>query len=310
LKTIALLLALAAPPGGAASASPVPPAQPAAEIDASAFSHALRVTVPASPDGVARLALPAAVVAVAQADLADLRVVDEGSRQWPYILREEAAHEDVDLRVEVQRLEPGRSRYALALPVAPVPVDAVTLQIDREFYDRGYRLVGEPPGSGLGRTETLATGRLARPAGGPASLVIAFPRARVAKLALFVDDGDEAPLPIGAAKAGLPVAELRLVAPAGVYTLLVGNAEAHAPRYELARVRERVVEAAGVACEVGALEANPKYRTLARREEGDQGGMAQRALWAVMALAVVGLGALTLRLSRKEQGGAPKGEGE
>ncbi|MFT3764276.1 MAG: hypothetical protein QM820_01950 [Minicystis sp.] len=306
----ALALALLAAP--AAAAEPPLPQQPAAEIDPARFTHAAPLTVPPAPEGVARVRLGPAVLAAARADLADLRVVDGSSRQWPYVLRTEAEREEVPLRVELSRGERGRSRYLLALPVSPAAVDAVTIRVDRAFFDRPYRLTGDVPTAGPEpvRAVPLASGRLTRAAGGPEAIDIAFPRLRVTALTLLVDDGDEAPLPVTSARAGLPLAEIRLVAPAGAYTLLAGDADAEPPRYEIARLRDRVLGAEAPAATVGPIGPNPRYR---RVEMGT--GMQQTALWAVMGLAVVVLVGLTLRLSRREQergpgGGAPpEGQG-
>ena len=204
------------------------PQQPAAEIDPARFTHAAPLAIPPSPDGVTRVRLGPAVLAAARADLADLRGVDAASRQWPYVRRPEAEREEVALRVELGRGERGRSRYLLALPVAPAAVDVITLRVDRAFFDRPYRLTGDIPGDGAApiRAVVLASGRLGRVTGGPETLDIAFARTRVTSLTLVVDDGDAAPLPLTAARATLPLAEIRVVAPAGAYTLLAGDADA------------------------------------------------------------------------------------
>ena len=127
----------------------------------------------------------------------------------------------------------------------------------------------------------------------------------VRALVLVIDDGDEAPLPIVSARAEAKVAELRLVAPAGAYTLLAGNRDAHAPRYELGETpdaRARVLGAPAGDAQVGAPAPNPRHK----RPGGAAAGWEKEALWGVLTLAVIALGALTLRLSRKEQPPAPR----
>src|SRR5262249_55954652 len=151
-----------------------------------------------------------------------VRVVDGASRQWPFVLIADAGHDTLALRVDPGRAEAGHSRFRLVPPVDPMVLDGVTLRIDRERFDRRYRLLGEMSG---GRAPVLATGRLVRAPAEPAAIEIAFPRTRVAELALVVDDGDEAPLPLAGAQGRVPVAELRLLAPAGAYTLLAGDLE-------------------------------------------------------------------------------------
>lgn len=282
---------------GVAAADPLPQ-QPAAEIDPARFAQATPFTVPPSPEGVARLRVGPAVLAAARADLGDLRVVDAARRQWPYVIRAERYHEDLPLSVSRSQEDRGASRYTLAPATAPVPVDEVTLVIDRPFFDRSYRLFAETA-SGAFRREALASGRLTRATGGPAEVTVPFLRQRVTAFALVVDDGDEAPLPLTQARASIPVAELWIVAPAGSYVLLAGDPDAEAPRYEIASIRERVLKAAAPACAAGTTGPNPQRR--GRLDPGE--GFEKTALWGVMGLAVVLLLTLTLRLSRREAEG-------
>ena len=298
---LAMAMLLVAAP---ARAEPLP-REPAAEIDRAPFSHTRSVTVPPSPEGVARIRIDPESAAVARADLADVRVVDASSRQWPYVLRTEAERGDAPLRVELSDGDRGRSRYRLSPPIAPAAIDGVTLTIDRAFFDRPYRLLGVLPDSAPERRATLlASGHIERVLGSPATIEIGFSRTRVAAVELLIEDGDEAPLPITSASASQPLAEIRLVAPPGAYTLLVGDPSAEPPRYEIAKLRDRVLAASAPACELGPRAPSPVHRAPAPRH--DQRG--QVALWAAMALAVLGLGWLTLRLSRKE-GAQGKGAG-
>src|SRR5439155_1102654 len=57
-----------------------------AEVDTRLYARRRRITVAPSPDGLSRLSLTAEDVAHARPDLADVRVVDAASRQWPYLL--------------------------------------------------------------------------------------------------------------------------------------------------------------------------------------------------------------------------------
>lgn len=282
-------------------AEPIP-VQPAAEIDPAPFTQALRLTVPASPSGVTRVLLGPAVLAAARADLGDVRVIDASRRQWPYVVRREGKREAIALAVSVTRPERGRSRHRLALEVGPAPIDALALRVDRAFYDRPYRLLAELADAPAPRAPvTLTAGRLARAAGAPEVAVIGFEPSRVAELALVIEDGDEAPLPITSAEAALWLPELRLVAPPGAYTLLTGDRRAAPPRYEIARLRDRVLSADAPLAELGPLGPSPLHRPPAPPDEG----LPKSALWAVMALAIAALGWLALRLSRQEEAKGP-----
>jgi hypothetical protein len=276
---------------------------PAAELDAAPFSWAMPLAARPSPEGVTRFLLPPEVLAPSRADLADLRVVDGSSRQWPYLLREDAASPDRPLAVGAPRVEAGRSRYDLGLPVRPLVVDRLTVHVDRAIFDRAYTVTGEPS---PGATLLLARGRLVRAAGDPGEIAIPLSRSRVEKLALVVDDGDEAPLPIVAAHARVPLPELVLVAPAGAYTLLTGDPEARPPRYEIAGARDDVLAVRAGDAQAGPVAPNPRHRAPPERRPET---MERWGIWGVMVLAVVALGALALRLARREGDGAAKKEG-
>jgi hypothetical protein len=280
-----LWVAVAAP---ARAEEPAFVLQPAAVLDAAPFAYAISLRALAGAEGVSRVPLGPALIAAAREDLADLRVVDGASRQWPFVLVRDAGQEAIALRVEGPRVAGGSSSWTLVPPVSPAVVSGITLRVDRESFDRGYRLLGSVDG----HDAPLAAGRLTRRGDQPPEITVTLPRRRVAELTLVVDDGDEAPLPLSAARASSPVAELRLVAPAGGYTLLLGDAGARAPRYEIAGVRDRVLAAHAGTAELGPLAPNPAYASPKAADPRHS-----YALWLVMGLAVVALGALTLRLS-------------
>jgi hypothetical protein len=297
---LALSLAALAPP--ARAGEPAFAVLPAAVIDVAPFSWSMPLMARPSQEGVSHVLLSPEVLAASRPDMADLRVVDASSRQWPYLIREDVATVDRALGIAAPAVEAGRSRYALGLPVGPLVVDRLTVRVDRAIFDRVFQVVGALYASGAGDGIVLARGRLARAAGAPAEVVIALSRARVDKLALVVEDGDEAPLPLAAARVTVPVPELVLVAPAGAYTLVTGEAEARPPRYEIAGARDQVLAAPAGEAEAGPLARNPRHREPVRVEEREQW-----ALWGAMALAVALLGALALRLARREgQGGEGK----
>ncbi len=179
IALLALLLPLlAAPPARAQEQPSAFSREPAAVLDPATFTHAAPVRARPSPDGVSRLRLAPPVLAVAQPGLADLRVVDGASRQWPFVIVPDTTRETLSLQLTPVPLprpsargEPGRSRWRLLLPVAPVDLDELTLHIDRDTFDRGYRLSGElpapRPGPAPPPTTPLSSGRLTRAAAAP-----------------------------------------------------------------------------------------------------------------------------------------------
>lgn len=271
---------------------------PGSTVNRSVYTHRRALGIRPPLDGLTRLALTAADAAAARPDFADLRVVDQTGRQWPYLLQPGAVHLWERVGVGNPKRRRRHSRYDLLLPAAPIVVDQVELDAAVPFFDRGYRLVGRRADDD---TEiTLSQGRLALRAERPRPVVIGFPAARVKSLRLEVDDGDEAPLAFRAARVRTSAPELFLVAPAGQYELLVGNAAATVPRYDLDRVRDVVLGVHSGEASMGQLEPNPGYSRLAPLVSAERAGslISQVVLWAVLAGAVVVLTAVTLRLVR------------
>src|SRR5262249_12797081 len=201
----------------------------------------------------------------------DLRVVDADGRQWPYLLQADAAHTWETLAVATAHSRRGASQYDLQLPVQPLTIDEVVLESDARFFDRAYRLSARRASDG--GDETLASGRLAVRGDRAAPVSIAFQPRRVDALQLAVEDGDEAPLVFRSARARAIEPELFLVAPAGDYTLLVGDPDAAAPRYELERVRDVILAVDSGDATTGALAGNPDYSLRARLRGAPSAGM-------------------------------------
>ena len=160
---------------------------------------------------------------------------------------------------------------------------------------RTFKLAGVDEAGG---DRVLAEGRLARSAGDPMPVVINFRSTRLNKLALTIDDGDDASLALRAFAARVPVPDVFVAAPAGSYTLLLGSRDTAAPSYELARVRDVVLSVAAGDAVAGPIEKNPGFSVAARITRGK--GAQTTLLWAALIAAVVVLGGLTLRLVRQD----------
>jgi hypothetical protein len=268
------------------------------ELDRRPFSHRRWLRVTPSAEGLSRLVLQPEDTALLRPDLGDLRIVDEGSRQWAYLLEERATVESRELPVVERHTERGVSRYALALPVAPAVLDQVAIDPHEPFFDRGFQLEAALDERHQ-HTTTLARGRLVRRVGDPRPVFVELPALAIHTLELRIEDGDDSPLELESIGARLPLAEVFFAAPAGEYDLLLGQPEAAAPRYELARIRSVVLAVAGAEAWMGPLTANPDYapgsRIAGRR------GVLQVALWLAIVAAVVFLTALTLRLAKGER---------
>jgi hypothetical protein len=238
-------------------------------------------------------------VAHARADLADVRVVDSESRQWPYLIEHNALTETVLLRIESEEHRDGTSTYALALPVAPLRIAGIVLEADAPFFHRPYRLLA---GDGEAADGLVSRGRLVKDGRNPKPVRISFAPEHIEALELTVEDGDDAPLAFRSVRAALRLPELFLAAPAGDYVLLVGNPEATPPRYELEQVRDVVLAVSSNPARTGELEPNPSYSVRARfTAGGSPTELLQRVIvWGVLLVAVAVLGLLTLRVARRD----------
>ncbi len=229
----------------------------------------------------------------------------------PYILETGVAPATVPLTVE--RLSDPRprdrrteSRYRLQLGEAPsvgrltLPLAALELEVAERFFDRPARLLTEAPG-GRGQ-QVLFVGRLARNVepraqGAPPPLVIPLEGSRHPELTLQVDEGDNAPLTLTAARAVVRVPRITFKSGSGAYQLLLGNREATAPRYDLASLRQEVLAYSALAASASPAEANPAFR----RFVGDYWSDAPPTLllWGTLLVAVVALLLLTARVIRR-----------
>jgi hypothetical protein len=273
--------------------------RPGAELDRETFSHRRRVSATPSPEGLSRLALAPEDLAVLAPDLADLRIVDQSSRQWAYLLEGKAVDSGRELVVEPPSTENGVTRYRFELPVTPMTVDRLVIDAPAPFFDRAFSLAAAVDEKGK-RVVSLASGRLVRRVGDPRPVTIPVPATRIYSLELEVVDGGDSPLVLSSVSLRFPVPELYFAAPAGEYELLLGHPGASAPRYELERIRPMVLAVESSNAVVQPLEANPDFRPGARA--ANRAGALQLVLWIVVIALVVFLTALTLKLAREKPG--------
>jgi hypothetical protein len=272
--------------------------RPGAAIDTRLYTHRRPLAVPASLEGLTRVALGPEDVARARDDLSDVRIVDTGSRQWPYLLERDSRTETVALTVRAPVRDRTRTSYALVGPATPLRLDGLAIDVEQPFVDRPFRLLAKSGDAAAAEERVVAEGRIVRRSGESGAFRVAFRAARVESLRLVVDDGNEAPLALRTVAAQVPLPELYLTAPEGAYFLLVGNSADTAPSYELARVRDAVLAVSSAALPAGPLDANPAYSAHARPL--DRGRLEQAFFWVVLVLTVAILGTVTLRLARRE----------
>jgi hypothetical protein len=270
--------------------------RPGAVVDRRLFSHLRSLTVPSTAEGLSRLRIEPADLAVLNDDLSDLRVTDDTSRQWPYLLERDAATDLVPLEVEGPKSRDRTSRYTLRLPVSPMRFDRLILDTGAGFFDRGFSL--EAKSADKKEDQIILRGRLTRPVDDPRPVNLAVPAVRLASIDLVVEDGDDAPLEFRSARARVVLPEVYLTAPEGRYALLLGAPDQDPPRYELERVRDVVLAVKAAPIAAGALETNRDYSLHARLQ--GQGYRQTALLWIALSAAVLVLVILTLRLARRE----------
>ena len=175
---------------------------PGAELDPRAFSHRRHARGPPVAGGPVAPRAHRRGRARCAPDLADLRVVDADRRQWPYLLEQRVAERRRDSAWRPpSRASAARSRYELALPAAPLRVDersrsSSDVAVLRPAVRADPRRRRTAP-SAARRTARLA--KQARARGPPRSRSPAG--AASPRSSSRIDDGDDAPLALRAARA-------------------------------------------------------------------------------------------------------------
>ena len=247
-------------------------------------------------EGASRFVLDAAVLAAARTDLADLRVVDANGAQWPYLVR------DTDpLRLAVTLGAPVRetveTRYEVPLPAARLAVGELDVDPDAPIVARSVRVLGIDP---RGDEIQIGAGQLARYAtGDPGALSVPLSYGdRVSAMWLAVTDGSETPLAFRTSTLVVPTPEIVLVAPPGSYRVLVGDETAQAPTYEIESIRGLLDAIPLDDATLGPVAANPAHHEPTFWDRNDTSTL---ALWALLVVAILVLGALTWRASRSPE---------
>jgi hypothetical protein len=271
-----------------------------AAVDRSTFSHAAGVTLAEAPEGLTRIELTPAFLAVAGMAMSDVRLLSEDGLQWPYVVARDVRDVVVSVPVTLSedRSRPGWSRYALRVPFAMAPT-RMAVDPEEAFFSRTFALHGSIEGSPSGSEPIiLLEMRGERDGEGRAPVELFLSGQRFTELSLLVEDGDEAPLTLTEVTVHLDVHDLLVTAPAGTYELVVGDPLAEAPTYDLSRVSEDVLSNVAIAtATLGEVHANPAFHEPTFLERS---GWQSLVLWAVLIVSVLVLLVLTLRLARNE----------
>jgi len=157
---------------------------------------------------------------------------------------------------------PGETRLTLTLPARNLPVSALVLTTDEPIFQRRVRVVQSRfEEQGIVESE-VAAGTISRAAGvGGENLRLALERVLPEReVVLVIDNEDNPPLPVAEVRALVrPVRLVFHAAEAGEYRLLVGNARATAPRYDLAAFAGELSKLHPVALQIGGLVPQPEF---------------------------------------------------
>ncbi len=278
-----------------------------APLDTGIFRH--RRAVSAAPIGLAAIRLDAAVLA-GSSDLTDVRVRTPDGRQLPYLLEQRDEPLSVPLATAAGAspslpralVRAGLSAHALALPQPAFPEARLVLETSARVFTREVDVYLDPDQHRPGRHGPVhlasASWAHADPSRPAPPLAVTLPALRAHRLLVTLDDGDNAPLPLAAARLLLPSYRLRFFHPGTALELLYGADAVAAPRYDLALLAPRLRAASAREVALGAAPADPPA--------ADGGaGTARMVFWAVLGAAVLGLLVLVARLVGR--GGAAPG---
>ena len=231
--------------------------------------------------GLARLELDADILSVARDDLGDLRLLDPQDRQLAYLLERHPLGHLWSPPAADWQVQGSFSRFKVTLPAASLRARALVLTSERGRFQRRVLLRPAVPAGHDEPAPLLETGWEAE-GDGPSRLVLPLDRRLPAQIWVDVDHGDNAPIPLQPPSLVLPAATLWAVIPADVpFRLLYGAASLVAPRYDLAFLREQLLEAPASDASLGPV------RTLEPAEKPVNDRLLVGAAIALLALALL-----------------------
>jgi hypothetical protein len=260
--------------------------------------------------GLVALPLDAAVLSRSRgpaARFADVRIVDRTNRQIPYVIerRDEPLSIDVPIALATDKQAssmgraPGvnRSVYVIRFPHADLPAGALALETSARIFQRSVELgVLRPPDrrrrDAWFEVIAASTWRHADQQTSAPALTMRVPTVDRTELLLAVDEGDNAPLPVVAARVLLPSYRLRFFRPEKTeLRLAYGRDDLPPPRYDLSLLAPQVMGAP-------AREISATPERAGGAETSPPSFVSPRVFWAFLSTAVIALLVLIVRLVR------------
>jgi hypothetical protein len=257
-------------------ASPAPPLglEPGSVLDATGFRYVRQL--PGAAAGLVALQLDGGVLANSagpQARFSDVRVLDAGNRQIPYLVerRDEPLEvaltlaPAVDAKAAELKTVPGQQRsiYRVSLPHRRLPASTLVLDTSARVFQRTVQVGFERLPDRRHRDawfdvrSTSVWQHVDQQAAAPA-LSVRLEGDDQRDLLVIVDEGDNAALPITGARLLLPSYRLRFYQPPDASLRLVyGRADLQPPRYDLALLAQQVMGAPARAAAAEPESAEP-----------------------------------------------------
>lgn len=246
--------------------------------------------IPNARAGLTVLLLDADVLARSN-ELADVRIVDKDARQIPYLVEKRDEPLVLPLKLENVTAAAGTSMYRVNLPYSTLSYGTrIVLRTSSRVFERNIELraVAEPRRGRKTTTFASAVWRATDPELLPPAITFDPMLRGHEALEIVVHEGDNAPLPIASVELLLPSIALRFHHPGSTLELLYGNAQAGAPRYDVALLAPRMFAQQANELSLGAIA--PQAKT----DESESG--ARKFFWIAIGVVAIVLLVLLARL--------------
>jgi hypothetical protein len=268
-----------------------------ATIDVAAWR--VRKSLKPTLGGVLQVELDPEVLAHAQPDFSDLRLVRDG-RQVPYIVEHTSISRPLAAEVAMANdpKKPKQTRWSLKLAPRGLPVDRLVCDADTPLFKRDFRLYevvsddrGREYEHDLGQASWVQT---------PEKKTKHFTlylsgKPQTESLYLETYNGDNPPIALSNFQLYYPVTRLLFKSTAAPLSLYYDQRDVTAPSYDLSLMASQILAAEKTAIPLGAEEQLKKVSWSERASSGS-GGI---AFWGILALVVIVLLILISRLLPK-----------
>ncbi|MDD5261810.1 MAG: hypothetical protein PHD76_08165 [Methylacidiphilales bacterium] len=236
--------------------------------------------------GVQELELPPEALACAGENLGDARII-KGNRQIPYWVERLPVDRTTDAEIVADKNNSTSKtgKWEVRLPLANLPVKAITLESPTQLFERTLSVYEEDMGHGKILLGSASWKHVPQKA--DASCLIQLYRHPQSKtLFIETDNGDNAPIEISKAEYQLPIIRLLYYRSTDEpVRLLAGNPNASTPQYDIASVLDELKTSPRSTAKVGNPGGSQAFFNLNSWVSGESGIL----YWIILAGVVIGL---------------------